>query len=67
MSGYLEIIKTALILFPFVAFLISLPFLLSQYHKYGAITFWKTLIIYSFALYLTCSYFLVILPLTDAA
>lgn len=67
MSGYLEIIKTALILFPFVAFLISLPFLLSQYHKYGAITFWKTLIIYSFALYLTCAYFLVILPLPDPA
>lgn len=67
MSDYFEVIKTALLYFPFIAFAISLPFVLSQYHKYGSISVWKSFVIYSFVLYLTCAYFLVILPLPDRA
>lgn len=63
MEHYLEIIKTAILVFPFLAFLISIPFILIQYHKYGSISFFKALLTYSFALYLLCAYFLVILPL----
>lgn len=63
MQNYLEVIKIAILVFPFVAFLISLPFILSQYHKYGSISTLKVAIIYSFVLYLTCAYLLVILPL----
>ncbi len=55
----------AILCFPFIAFAISLPFVLSQYHKYGSISVWKSLVIYSFVLYLTCAYFLVILPLPE--
>lgn len=63
MQAYVEVIKTAFLVFPLIAFLISLPFILWQYHKYGSISFWRALIIYSFVFYLTCAYFLVILPL----
>lgn len=63
MNNYFEVLKVAILAFPFIAFAISLPFMLSQYHKYGSISFFKALIIYSFVLYLTCAYFLVILPL----
>lgn len=63
MTGYLIPIKTAMVLFPFIAFLITLPYILYQYRKFGAIPFLRTLIIYSFVLYLMTIYFLVILPL----
>lgn len=62
MSYYIPI-KTALIAFPLVAILFTIPFILSQYHKYGSINPLRVLIIYSFILYMICIYFLVILPL----
>ena len=61
--GYVEAIKTAILIFPLIAFLFTLPFILHQYHKYGAIHKFRTLIIYSFILYMITIYFLVILPL----
>lgn len=60
---YLIPIKSALFLFPIVAFLFTIPFILMQYHKYGAIHFFRVLIIYTFILYLMTIYFLVIMPL----
>ena len=61
--SYLEAIKTAIIIFPIIAFLFTIPFILYQYHKYGSINKLRVLIIYSFVLYLITIYFLVILPL----
>ena len=58
MNSYIDIIKTAIMFFPFIAFLISFPFILIQYHKYGSISLLKVLIIYSFTLYLLSAYFL---------
>ena len=63
MSEYLEIIKTSIFTFPFIAFLFTLPYILYQYHKYGSIYYLRVIIIYSFILYLLTAYFLVILPL----
>ncbi|MDD3391992.1 MAG: VanZ family protein [Bacilli bacterium] len=63
MNDYIGIIKIALLIFPFIALLISTPFILIQYHKYGSISFFKATFIYSLVLYLICAYFLVILPL----
>ena len=60
---YIENIKTALLFFPLIAFLFTIPFMLIQYHKYGAINKFRTLIVYSFILYIITVYFLVILPL----
>lgn len=61
--NYLSIIKIALIVFPFIAFLVTLPYILKEYHKYGSVYWYRALIIYSFILYLLAAYFLVILPL----
>ena len=61
--SYIVAIKTAVFAFPILAFLFTIPFILNQYHKYGAIHYLRVLIIYSFILYLITAYFLVILPL----
>lgn len=61
--NYLDTIKTAVVVFPFIAVLITIPFILKQYHRYGSISFLRAIIIYTFVLYLICAYFLIILPL----
>ena len=63
MSAYKLPIATAFIFFPIIAFVFTLPFLIYQYRKYGSIPFLRSVIFYSFILYLLCAYFLVILPL----
>lgn len=63
MSNYIVSILYGIVVFPIVALLITLPYMIFQYRKYGSIPPIRVLIIYSFILYLICSYFLVILPL----
>lgn len=62
---YLSTLKVSFLLFFLVAFLITIPFILIEYHKYGAISKMRVLIIYSFVLYLMTAYLLVILPLPN--
>jgi len=61
--NYIVVIKYATLFFPFFALLFTLPFILTEYHKYGGISKLKSFIIYMFIYYLICAYFLVILPL----
>lgn len=63
MSIYKIPITTAFLFFPLIALILTLPFLIYQYRKYGSIPFIRSAIFYSFILYLLCAYFLVILPL----
>lgn len=63
--SYINIIGTAFIAFPIIAFIMTIPYMFIQYRKYGSINKIRTLIIFSFVLYLLCVYFLVILPLPD--
>lgn len=63
--NYLTAIKTAIIVFPMIALLFTIPFVLYEYHKYGSIHPLRTSIIFSFILYMTTIYFLVILPLPN--
>ena len=63
MAAFLESIESAFIIFPIIAFIFTIPYMIYQYRKYGAIPAYRSIIIYSFLLYLLCSYFLVILPL----
>lgn len=67
MKGYSQAILTAVLIFPLIALLITLPYMIKQYRKYGAIPFLRSLIVYSFILYLLCAYFTVILPLPSIA
>lgn len=61
--SYLNVIKTALLVFPVVSLVLCLPFLIYHYRKYGTVSFFRFLVVFSFAFYLICIYFLVILPL----
>lgn len=61
--SYIDIIKTACLFFPVLSFIITIPFILKQYHKYGSIPILRIVIAYSFTLYLLIAYFLIILPL----
>lgn len=63
MEIYKDVILQAVIVFPVIACIITLPYVLYNYHKYGSVLSIRILIVYSFILYLICAYFLVILPL----
>lgn len=63
MSIYAVPIKVGLIVFPIIALLITIPYMIKEYHNYGSIPFMRTFIIYSFVLYLLIAWFMVILPL----
>lgn len=63
MSSYINVIYTAAILFPILAIFITLPMLLINYHKYGALPKWSIFMLYTFVFYMMCAYFLTILPL----
>ncbi len=56
-------IATAIVLFPFIALLITVPFMVHKYRKLGSVPLSHALIVYSFVFYLMCAYFLVLLPL----
>ncbi|MFC6171707.1 VanZ family protein [Loigolactobacillus jiayinensis] len=63
MHAYLYPIKIALLVFPVLALGITIPFLVRQYRKYGALTGWQAFVLYTFVFYLLTAYFLVVLPL----
>lgn len=63
MGIYKDVILQAVIVFPVIACIITLPYVLYNYHKYGSVLSMRILIVYSFILYSICAYFLVILPL----
>ncbi len=63
MSTFSYSIQTSFVLFPIVALVFTLPYILFQYHKYGSVNPYRSMVVYSFLLYLMSAYFLVILPL----
>lgn len=56
-------IQVSIIVFPIIAFILTLPFLVYEYRKYGSIHIIKSIVFYSFILYIITAYFMVILPL----
>lgn len=65
MNVYVSNIVTAALLFPLIAFVITIPYMIYQYRKFGSIPWLRTLVVYSFVFYLLCAYFLVLLPLPE--
>ncbi len=51
MSIYLKPILTACYVFPVLAALFTLPYIIRQYHKYGSILVLRTGIVYIYFLY----------------
>lgn len=64
---YIEDIITGLVIFPIVAFVFTLPYAVFQYNRHGSVSKYRTLIIYSFILYMLIAFFMVSLPLPDRA
>lgn len=56
-------IISAVSLFPFIALVFTLPYIIHQYRRFGSVIFLKTVVVYSFIFYMMCIYFLTILPL----
>lgn len=67
MSAYLYPIRTAILIFPILALVLTLPFMIGQYRRYGSVVFWRAVVVYTFIFYLLTAYFLIILPLPSAA
>ena len=63
MGTYISNVQTAVLLFPLLSALLSVPYAIYQYRSYGSISLWKTFLVFSFIFYLMCAYFMVILPL----
>ncbi len=62
-ASYLNNVIVAAVLFPVLAAALSLPYAIYQYRRFGSISAWKTVLVFSFIFYLICAYFMVILPL----
>lgn len=56
-------IKSGILIFPLILLISFFPYIISQYHKYGSVYWYRALILFSFFLYLIIAYFLVIMPL----
>ena len=63
LAPYISSIRLIVVMFPFLAILLLLPFLIRQYHRYGAISGWMVSVNYAFVFYILCAYALTILPL----
>lgn len=63
LEPYIIALRTAYLAFPFVALVMTLPYILYQYHKYGALLFYRVIVVYTFWFYVLCMCFLVSLPL----
>ncbi|ONI38766.1 hypothetical protein AN639_07150 [Candidatus Epulonipiscium fishelsonii] len=66
MNSFESAILIAFAFFPVLALLITLPFLIYNYRKFGAVPWLKAVLIYSFILYLLNMYCLIIFPLPSA-
>lgn len=67
MASYASIIRTVTLIFPGVSLLLTLPFIIYNYRRYGSVSLLRSFVLFSFLFYLMCAYFLVILPLPDPA
>ncbi|MCL1936741.1 MAG: VanZ family protein [Defluviitaleaceae bacterium] len=63
MNTYYFPIQTAIITVILLAQFLTIPYAVFQYKKYGAVSFYKAFLLFSFVFYMLCAYYLVILPL----
>ncbi|QTD39418.1 VanZ family protein [Sporosarcina sp. Te-1] len=63
MSIYIMPIQTALLIFIVIGFLLTIPWLIYSYRKYGYFSLWASIVVYSFSFYMLSALFLVLLPL----
>ena len=62
MRKYLDAIGTGMIIFPLLAAVFTIPYMIYCYRKYGSMLFMRVVCVYAFIFYLLCVYCLAILP-----
>ena len=62
MEKYLGPILTATVYFPLLAAVLTLPYMIYSYRKYGSVLMMRVVVMYAFIYYLLCVYCLAILP-----
>lgn len=63
MSNFIYDIQLGFLAFPLVALLLAVPYALYQYRRFGAISIWKTFVVFTFILYCLCAVSLIVFPL----
>lgn len=63
MSNFIYDIQLGFLAFPLVAIILAMPYALYQYRRFGAISIWKTFVVFTFILYCLCAISLVVFPL----
>lgn len=63
MRNFIYDIQLGFLAFPLVALLLALPYALYQYRRFGAISIWKTFVVFTFILYCMCAVSLIVFPL----
>lgn len=64
---YINNIYTGVLIFALLAAVFTLPYAVWQYHRHASVSKLKTVIIYSFILYMLIGFFMVSLPFPDRA
>jgi glycopeptide antibiotics resistance protein len=65
MNAYFLPITTAAWQFPIIAALLTLPYTIYSYRRYGAVSAYRSFVLFSGLFYLQCIFYLVVLPLPD--
>jgi len=65
MTIYSTPIISAIVVLFFIGLFTIIPWLIYNYRKYGYLSSWTTIVVFSFIFYALSAYFLVILPLPD--
>lgn len=63
MSNFIYDIQLGFLAFPLVAIIWAMPYALYQYRRFGAISVWKTFVVFTFILYCLCAVSLIVFPL----
>lgn len=63
MKNFAYDIQLGFLAFPLVALLLAVPYMLYQYRRFGAISLWKTFVVFTFILYCLCAVSLIVFPL----
>lgn len=63
MNNFIYDIQLGFLAFPLVALLLAVPYALYQYRRFGAISIWKTFVVFTFILYCLCAVLLIVFPL----
>jgi glycopeptide antibiotics resistance protein len=63
MGIYLDNVVVGAISLPFIAAILTLPYLIYQYGRFGGVSFRKTLMVLLFLFYVVCAFYMVVLPL----